>query len=287
MANGNEFDKFYTKPEIAKMCIDFTFKYLEDWKDNLFLEPCAGNGSFSKQLPNCDAFDIKPEDDSIKKMDFYEFNNDFKDYVCITNPPFGKRSVEAINFFNKATKFSKMIGFLVPVSFMKWSVQKQLNKKWKLVDWLYLPENGFTSFDEDYSIRTVFQIWKKDGNIDFRLKKSPPISHPDLKIWQYNATHGAEKYFDEDWEIAVYRQGYKDYSTIFTKNDLDWLKENKQIQFFFIKPLNKRAREIISKIDFNQLADRNTTVKGFGKADFISMYLENLNKFDKKIINSK
>ena len=47
------------------------------------------------------------------------------------------------------------------------------------------------------------------------------------------------------------------------------------IQFFFIKPKTAEAKDFIFNIDFTALAERNTATPGFGKADFISYYLEN------------
>jgi type I restriction-modification system DNA methylase subunit len=46
-------DKFYTKIEISKMCIDM----LDLSEFDLVIEPSAGNGSFSKQIDNCIAYD--------------------------------------------------------------------------------------------------------------------------------------------------------------------------------------------------------------------------------------
>jgi hypothetical protein len=48
----------------------------------------------------------------------------------------------------------------------------------------------------------------------------------------------------------------------------------KKVQFFFIKPLNDVAEAIINKIDFEKLANRNTSTPGFGKADFVEYYNE-------------
>ena len=48
-------DQFFTTPEVAQECIQLI--------DNLdkyetIIEPSAGNGSFSKLIPNCTAYDI-------------------------------------------------------------------------------------------------------------------------------------------------------------------------------------------------------------------------------------
>ena len=53
---------------------------------------------------------------------------------------------------------------------------------------------------------------------------------------------------------------------------------NGKQQFFFIKPLSEEAKNIILSIDFNALAERNTSTPGFGKGDFVSYYIELKNK---------
>ena len=280
MANN---DKFYTKKEIAQKCIEFIKKYYK-LENEVVLEPSAGNGNFLDFLEKFEAYDLLPEDNRIIQKDFFTFESNKKDYITIGNPPFGKRSKMAIDFFNKAAQYSKAICFIVPVSFMKWSVQKQLDNNFKLIDYFYLPLNSFLDRDKEFSIRTVFQVWtKKEENSlpDIRLKKSPPISHKDFNIWQYNATPEALKTIDNNWKIATYRQGYHNYNQKFYPKDKDYIfdcmrgigAKGKQ-QFFFIEPLSSKSEKIINSMDFNALAERNTTTPGFGKGDFVSYYME-------------
>lgn len=276
-------DKFYTQPQIAKQCYDFLINIFPQVQEKKFLEPSAGCGNFLDYLPNYIALDIKPEDDRIIQQDFLKWNTEEKNFITIGNPPFGSRSKLAISFFNHAAKFSDIIAFIVPVSFMKWSVQKELSKDFSLIDYFYLPEESFTSNGDPYSIRTIFQIWVKnnteyDIGINKRLNKQPPIKHEDFEIWQYNATPEAIKTVEEDWKIATYRQGYHNYNQLFTHNDYEYIKEKmtgtKKQQFFFIKPLTDEAEQIIKNMDFNALAARNTATPGFGKGDFVSYYIE-------------
>ena len=211
-------DKFYTKPAIAEQCVNFLKEKLSLTGNETYLEPSAGDGSFLAYLPQFTAIDIKPEGSNIQAVDFFTYS--IPADICIGNPPFGSRSAMAIKFFNHAAELCSIIAFILPVSFMKWGVQKQLAAEWKLYDYFYIPENAFTDNGKDYSVRCVFQIWTKaDYGQDLRLKKAPPISHPDFKIWQYNATQQAYPCVEEDWEYAVYRQGYKDYSSLFTRED--------------------------------------------------------------------
>lgn len=277
------FDKFYTQPEKAEECYNFLQSSIELSEDVVFLEPSAGDGSFLPFLSNYIALDIKPENDKIIEQDYLKYETSVKDFITIGNPPFGNRSTLAIDFFNKAATMSEVIAFIVPVSFMKWNVQKNLDNSFALVDYFYLPFNSFLDEGKEFGVRTVFQIWvKKDSkyynNIDLRLTRQPPISHEDFLIWQYNATPQAVKYVEEDWKYATYRQGYHDYNEKFTREDYELVKakmtgERKQ-QFFFIKPLNDEAEEIILNMDFNSLAERNTSTPGFGKGDFVSYYME-------------
>ena len=276
-------DKFYTQNHVSKLCFDFLQDQLSIDENAIYLEPSAGAGSFLNYLPHYIALDIMPEDDRITQQDYLLYTTDKTDFITIGNPPFGNRSKLAIDFFNKASTMSDVIAFIVPVSFMKWSVQKNLNTQFALHSYMYLEPESFSSNGEPYSVRTVFQIWVKKGSkydngVNLRLTKQPPISHSDFKIWQYNATPEAVKYVDEDWKYATYRQGYHDYNQIFTRTDYDHIKEKmtgaKKQQFFFIKPLTAEAEKIILDMNFNALAERNTATPGFGKGDFVSYYVE-------------
>lgn len=275
-------DKFYTKSEVVTQCLNELLSLLPV-EEEIFLEPSAGDGAFLPFLKKYEAYDISPESSNIKKLDFLKFSSSYRDYIAIGNPPFGKKSQLAIDFFNHLANFSSVIALILPVSFMKWSVQKKLSSEFKLISVKYLPVNSFLDQGKEFSIRTVFQIWVKKnskwdlGQEDLRLLKSPPISHPDFLIWQHNATLESRKYVEEDWEFATWRQGYKDYGKIFTRNNLQEIRDivnNTNLQLFFIKPLNDEAREIILSMDFNSLAERNTTTPGFGKGDFVSYYIE-------------
>ena len=280
-------DKFYTQSHVSKHCFEFLHSQLNISENAIYLEPSAGAGSFINLLSHYVALDIAPEDERIKKQDYLKYETDKENFITIGNPPFGNRSKLAIDFFNKAATMSDVIAFIVPVSFMKWSVQKNLSSNFALYNYMYLEPESFSFNGEPYSIRTIFQIWVKKGSqydngTNLRLIKQPPISHEDFEIWQYNATPEAVKYVEEDWKYATYRQGYHNYNQIFTREDYNYIKEKmtgtKKQQFFFIKPLTKEAENLILNMDFNALAERNTATPGFGKSDFVNYYIERKNK---------
>lgn len=263
-----ELDKFYTKPEIAKQCIDI----FNEYKQGTVIEPSAGNGSFSNQI-DCLAYDLKPENSNIIEQDFFTLQFPLNKFSIIGNPPFGKRSKLAIEFFNHAAKNkAEVIGFILPITFQKWSVQKLLDKNYSLVKSIILPADSFLVNNKSYSVRCVFQIWIKKPNdfLDLRLEKAPPISHKDFIIYQYNCTKEAEKYFNEDWDFAVYRQGRKDYSIRFYPKDKDNLPRN--LQFMFLKAKNEEILNRLLNLDYDELSQWNMSTPGFGKADLVMFY---------------
>jgi len=70
---GN-FDKFYTKPSVAQLCVSAFVSNIEIKKQDLIIEPSAGNGSFIQSLKaiDCDKnfIDIMPENNQIQKINF-------------------------------------------------------------------------------------------------------------------------------------------------------------------------------------------------------------------------
>ena len=108
-------DKYYTPTELAKYCIYKTLELFPNPSE--IIEPSAGNGSFSLQIPNCIAYDIEPEHESIIKQDFLDLNLDYKPgRLIIGNPPFGRSNNLAIQFFKKSVQISDAISFILPAS---------------------------------------------------------------------------------------------------------------------------------------------------------------------------
>ena len=251
-----------------------------------FLEPSAGSGSFIDSVKNIFnnnnilSFDIDPQHSDIKQADFLQIDlSKYSNLITIGNPPFGNRSDLAIKFFNKAAEHSSVIAFIVPVQFCKYGVQSKLNPNFKLISNTPLQENAFICNGKDFKARCCFQIWTKYNNNfeDLRIKERPSTKHDDFLMYQYNRTLQTENYFEKDWDLCIPRQGYYDYSKLYSFDERKLL--NKKIQYIFFKIINERARNIIQKeIDFVALSKKNTTIPGFGKADVILAYEEKLNK---------
>jgi hypothetical protein len=72
--NNLNLDKFYTKTHVAKECVSLFADNIEVFKDDLIIEPSAGNGSFMAPLGELQCksvfIDIEPENEGIIKCDF-------------------------------------------------------------------------------------------------------------------------------------------------------------------------------------------------------------------------
>jgi hypothetical protein len=156
-------DKFYTNPDIAKRLIS----KIDISKFASIIEPSAGNGSFSRQIPNCFAMDIDPQADWIHKQDFLEWNHcgnvKSSDILCIGNPPFGKQGNLALRFLAKAMEIADTVAFILPPSFTKASMINRIPAYFHLHSTEKLEKDSFLFEGKPYDVPAVFQIWvKKD-----------------------------------------------------------------------------------------------------------------------------
>lgn len=185
-----DLDQFFTKPKIADLCVAHAERSLasklacklNDF--NTIIEPSFGDGAFVAALLekkvaqekivfiDIDARDEKCRQDFLKyqvpkdakhkpKSIFNQRGADDKKirWMAIGNPPFGKNSSTAINFFNHAAEFSDVIAFVVPRTFCKASVQDKLDRRFFLVEQYDVPSDGFLFKGEQYDVPCVFQVW--------------------------------------------------------------------------------------------------------------------------------
>ena len=109
----NTIDKYYTKKNIANECIELVKKNIIISKNDLIIEPSAGNGSFIDGIKtlsvNFKFYDLEPEHNEILKQNFLELNHENlkqenTNIHIIGNPPFGRQASLAIKFIKKCCK---------------------------------------------------------------------------------------------------------------------------------------------------------------------------------------
>jgi len=172
-------DKFYTKPEIAEICIERLKPFLTE--DTILIEPSAGNGSFSKQI-KCIALDIEPEDSSIIKEDYLQYALPWGRVCVFGNPPFGERN-KLSKLFIRHSLSANIIAFILPAVFEKETYQKVFPSNWHLADKWELPNYSFILHKTNYHVPCVFQIWVKNWRgFDLRVKNLGKIETHDFAI---------------------------------------------------------------------------------------------------------
>jgi len=180
----NTIDKYYTKINIVEQCIEAMKKYINISKDDLIIEPSAGNGSFIENIKkiteNYKFYDLEPENKEIIKQDFLDFDfvelkQKYKNIHIVGNPPFGRQASLAIKFIKKCCLFSNSISFILPKSFKKESMKKHFSKNFHLIYEIDLLENSFLVNNVDSDVPCVFQIWQHKNETRNSIIKVKPL----------------------------------------------------------------------------------------------------------------
>lgn len=167
MSKKNELDQYYTNPIYAEDCFDVAMNY---YNGGLYVEPCAGTGSFFNLMPESRrlGMDLDPQVKGNgmipEPIDFLEFEGPLTGAFVVSNPPFGKNASLAISFFNKcAERGVGVIAFVIPKTFRKASVINKLDLGFHLVHDEDSPKKSFILDGGAYDVPCCFQVWvRKD-----------------------------------------------------------------------------------------------------------------------------
>ena len=182
----NIIDKYYTKEDSVSLFMTKIKQLIKINKNDLVIEPSAGNGAFIKEIKKIDCnylfYDIQPEHEYINKQDYLELDiNALKSKILnnkihiIGNPPFGRQSSLAIKFIKKSCLFCDSISFILPKSFKKDSMKKAFPLNFHLLYEADLPENSFLVNNEAYDVPCVMQIWVKKTTLRTLPQKLEPL----------------------------------------------------------------------------------------------------------------
>lgn len=269
----NTIDKYYTKPNVVNNCIELIKTHITITKDDLIIEPSAGNGAFIpsiKQLTHHFKFyDLEPEHNDIIQQNFLDFNatqfkKDYKKIHIIGNPPFGRQSSLAIKFIKKCCEFSSSISFILPKSFKKDSMKKRFTNNFHLIHEIDLTENSFLVNGNESNVPCVFQIWEYNQTtpratitklepIDFEFVKKTDT--PDISFRRVGVNAGTIMTDIED------KSEQSHYFIKFTNDDTeldDTIEKLKNIKFDFnntVGPKSISKQELI--LEFNKLLITN------------------------------
>ncbi len=179
----NTIDKYYTTNTTVELCINYIKENILIGKNDLVIEPSAGNGSFIESIKSISNnylfYDLEPENEEVCEQDYLELDLDsekksYENIHIIGNPPFGRQSSLAIKFIKKSCAFCDSISFILPKSFKKESLKKTFPLNFHLVFETDLPENSFLVKGIKHDVPCIFQIWKKyDYNRNIVQKLEP------------------------------------------------------------------------------------------------------------------
>lgn len=184
---ARELDQFYTRPEVAALCMERVYEILPIDEIKLWIEPSAGTGIFYNLLPHPRrGFDVDADHagDGIEIRDFltWDYHGVPRGTATVGNPPFGKNSSLALQFIKRACKYSDWICMILPRTFEKESMQNKIPQNFELVEesFFVLEPYSFMHNNEPYDVPCCFQIWKKLPAGQMRGVIRQIRNHPDF-----------------------------------------------------------------------------------------------------------
>ena len=232
-------EQYYTIKSVAK---HFTKVFITHvGKRKTFIEPTAGGGVFVDSLKELGvkkilAYDVQPLHPDVELGNIFSVQFPKTKNVAIGNPPFGRAGALAIKVFNKCAESCDVIGFIVPPSFKKPSIEDKLHPEFFRVYVEQCPEVSFENKDgvkyELGRLRTEFQIWER------RKGESRP------KRQDYRSTKFEFVKKDENPDIAFRTHGDG------AGRILEGLDYNPRTTAF-IKLKDSKAKEAIEKADYS------------------------------------
>ena len=242
--NKIELDKYYTPLETAKYCINKTFEIIGRENITEIIEPSAGAGSFSLQIENCIAYDIKPEHPSIIEQDYLKLELDYKKgRLIIGNPPFGKGGKRNgyKTFFIKSIKESDYISYILPIN--------QLNNSKFLYefDLIYSEDIGTMPYSNT-PVHCCLNIYKRPLNGLNKCNQIRPEKLIDVKIMNVSKGKSRKDKIPVNFDFCM-----STFGSIGTQCFYPY--QYSQQMYFLIK--NKQLREkilnLLKNTDWNNL----------------------------------
>ena len=157
-------DKYYTPVDLARHCIDKTFEIIGEENISEVIEPSAGSGNFSEQIPAHFAYDIEPEHPNIIQANFLELDiNYLWGRLVIGNPPYGKQMNMAQKFFKKSINIADYIAFILPISQL-WNTNSLYE-----FDLIHSEDLGKHTYT-DRNLHCCFNIYRRPTNGELNSK---------------------------------------------------------------------------------------------------------------------
>jgi hypothetical protein len=171
---SNLADKFYTKPAVARKCVNRILEVVAGAEGWQWIEPSAGGGAFLQAAAAAAGvvavgMDIDPKGEGIVQGDFLKWRpvgagagaGVSPGMLVFGNPPFGRQGSLAKSFVQHASGFADAIAFVLPRSFLKPSMSRAFPLRFHCVWSEEVEKDAFEVNGVGYDVPCVFQIWVK------------------------------------------------------------------------------------------------------------------------------
>ena len=253
-ATERDLDQYYTVEVVAAYLYRVVQSHV-DLTGHLLVEPSAGTGSFFRLMPpGSRAYDVDPKYPGIETEDFLTITvSGNRPVAVIGNPPFGRVASLAKRFFNHAAWQANIIGFILPRSFRKASVQDCLDCAFHLIHEELIPANAFLFRGKPYSVPAVFQIWERRAEL--RALRRSETTHPDFTFLK--TAEGAD--------FAIHRVGAKAGKV---HNDMTASPNSN----YFVKANKGDVEVIMRQLDFASVVGDVAGNPSLAKTEMVAFY---------------
>lgn len=263
--SGERLDRFYTRPDVAKQCVEWLARVVNFGLVGPFVEPSAGAGAFLGPLraagAQVTAYDLAPAPGvrGIEKADFFELDGFEDGTVFVGNPPFGHAASLAVRFFNHAAQWADVIAFVLPRTFRKVSVQDRLDAHFWLEADHDLPKTAFVRHGEPWDVPCVFQVWRHRARHRAR-RRTPDVS----RLLAYVRS-------DERHDVVIRRVGGRAGQLFAPEPGGHSASSN-----YFVRLLDARVEPVLAWTDWSGVRDATAGVRSVSKREIAQVLDEAL-----------
>lgn len=283
-------EQFFTNLETAKRLCEIVKS--QAWFNRRditrVIEPSAGDGAFLDFIDVDLAYDIEPKHPDVVKQDFLNDPTlilkpmEFGKCLTIGNPPFGRMGKLAKEFIRKSEKHSDYIAFILPASFAKKSVIRQLPKSLHLIHQTDLLDETYRFERDGKVVKTVFQIWEK-RNVE-RVDPPRATEHKDFTFITAKHPAGTSQEtvkkepapMPSNFDICICTHGSA-VGTVYAENFVD--KKGQPLStrtHRFIKSNIgvKRLHDRLVQLDYRGIAKYTTGATCVATSEIVDLYTE-------------
>lgn len=185
-ARISKLEQYYTSTAFAVLMRHFIELYVS-LDDYLVVDPCAGAGAIADTMP-ADTIEMDVDGTSYAciKANYLatELVTD-RPIAVVGNPPFRL----AVEFFNHAAKQARLIAMIVPCTFCREEVLRQLDDYFHLVAEMEVPAWAFLRDGRRYDVPALLQIWERRSTK--RVKPPKRTYHSDFTFASPEDAHFA------------------------------------------------------------------------------------------------